>query len=149
MCNNIVCSQSRMGVVFVMSALVSCVSMADGIEITSFSGDGSVSWTCPSNGASIYRVEWTPSLGRNWTNFAGAAATLDGMVPTGAEMNATVPMFYRVVADVADYMVVDVAAGPLASNYPVSYLPRVPAGGWTDEYKTTKLLLRAYRQGPS
>jgi formylglycine-generating enzyme required for sulfatase activity len=34
------------------------------------------------------------------------------------------------------YMVIDL------KDYSVSYLPDVPAGGWTDEYKTEKLVLR-------
>ena len=41
-----------------------------------------------------------------------------------------------------DYLVVDLSAGPSVSNYPVSYLTGVPVGGWTDEHKTTKLVLR-------
>ncbi len=45
------------------------------------------------------------------------------------------------------YLVVDLSAGPTASNYPVSYLSAVPSGGWTDEYKTTKLVLRRIPAG--
>jgi formylglycine-generating enzyme required for sulfatase activity len=45
------------------------------------------------------------------------------------------------------YMVVDLSGGPSASSYPVSYLDAVPAGGWTDEYKTTKLVLRKIPEG--
>jgi len=45
------------------------------------------------------------------------------------------------------YMVVDLSAGADAASYPVSYLPDVPAGGWTDEYKTTKLVLRRIEAG--
>ena len=40
------------------------------------------------------------------------------------------------------YMVVDVSAGPSAASYPVSYLMDVPPGGWSDEYKTGKVVLR-------
>lgn len=40
------------------------------------------------------------------------------------------------------YCVIDISAGPDAEQYPVSYLEDVPKGGWTDEYKTTKLVLR-------
>ena len=52
----------------------------------------------------------------------------------------------------APYLVVDLSEGANATNYPVSYLPAVPQGGWTDEYKTTKLVLRlippgTYRMG--
>jgi len=46
-----------------------------------------------------------------------------------------------------DYLVIDLAGGPSATNYPVSYPGAVPAGGWTDEYKTTKLVLRRIPAG--
>ena len=47
----------------------------------------------------------------------------------------------------APYMVVDLSGGVDALSYPVSYLSQVPAGGWTDEYKTTKLVLRLIPPG--
>jgi len=40
-----------------------------------------------------------------------------------------------------DYLVIDLSAGLSAASYPISTLSTVPAGGWTDEYKTTKLVL--------
>ena len=40
------------------------------------------------------------------------------------------------------YMVIDLSGGANASSYPVSYLDAVPSGGWSDEYKTTMLVLR-------
>lgn len=45
------------------------------------------------------------------------------------------------------YCVVDLSAGPNAAKYPVSYLAAEPKGGWTDEYKTTKLVLRRIEPG--
>ena len=55
---------------------------------------------------------------------------------------------FRVTADDWGlYMVVDLSGGPSAPSYPVSYLHAVPAGGWTDEYKTTKLVLRRIPAG--
>ena len=45
------------------------------------------------------------------------------------------------------YCVVDLSAGPKAEKYPVSYLNAEPNGGWTDEYKTTKLVLRRIEPG--
>ena len=47
----------------------------------------------------------------------------------------------------ADYCVIDLSGGANATNYPVSYLPAEPAGGWTDEYKMTKLVLRRVEAG--
>ena len=45
------------------------------------------------------------------------------------------------------YMVVDLSGGPDAENYPISYLNGVPEGGWTEEYKTTKLVLSKIEAG--
>ncbi len=46
------------------------------------------------------------------------------------------------------YCVVDLSAGPNASSYPVTYMADPPAGGFnTDEYKTTKLVLRRIDPG--
>ena len=47
----------------------------------------------------------------------------------------------------APYMVVDLSGGVDALSYPVSYLSSVPAGGWTDEYKGDKLVLRLIPPG--
>ncbi len=35
----------------------------------------------------------------------------------------------------------------MATNYPVTYLNDVPPGGWTDEYRTTKLVMRRISAG--
>ena len=40
------------------------------------------------------------------------------------------------------YCVLDLSAGAEESSYPVTYLDAVPSGGWTDEYKTSKIVLR-------
>ena len=45
------------------------------------------------------------------------------------------------------YCVIDLSAGPFASKYPVSYLNAEPKNGWTDDYKTTKLVLRRIEPG--
>lgn len=49
------------------------------------------------------------------------------------------------------YMVIDLSAGTTeegtGTRFPISYLTAVPKGGWTDEYKTTKLVLRRIPAG--
>ena len=45
------------------------------------------------------------------------------------------------------YMVVDLSEGPTAERYPVAYLNGIPEGGWTEEHKTTKLVLRLVPPG--
>ena len=45
------------------------------------------------------------------------------------------------------YMVIDLSGGTNATNFAVTYLDSVPEGGWTEEYKTTKLVLRKIQPG--
>jgi formylglycine-generating enzyme required for sulfatase activity len=45
------------------------------------------------------------------------------------------------------YMVIDLAKGPRAGSYPVRFIGSAPPGGWTDEFKTTKLVLRRIPSG--
>ena len=63
----------------------------------------------------------------------------------GASINSEDVVFTVSYSD-ALYLVVDLSAGQVGS-YPVSYVPSAPSGGWTDEYKTTKLVLRLLPAG--
>jgi uncharacterized repeat protein (TIGR02543 family) len=45
------------------------------------------------------------------------------------------------------YLVVDLAEGPEASTYPVTRLSVPPGGDWTEDFKTTKLVLRRIEPG--
>ena len=45
------------------------------------------------------------------------------------------------------YMVIDLYGGLTVPKFNVTYMDSVPAGGWTDEYKTTKLVLRKITAG--
>ena len=45
------------------------------------------------------------------------------------------------------YMVIDLSGGKDAVTNDVTYLDAVPDGGWTDEYKTTKLVMRYIEPG--
>lgn len=46
-----------------------------------------------------------------------------------------------------DYLVIDVSGGQAAATWPVSHLKQVPEGGWGDEYKTDKIVLRKVNAG--
>lgn len=48
-----------------------------------------------------------------------------------------------------EYCVVDISKGDLVNEYSVSYTEARPAGGWTDEYKTSKIVLRKIEAGLS
>lgn len=45
------------------------------------------------------------------------------------------------------YCVIDLSGGSNAAEWPVSSLSAMPTDGWTDEYKTTKLVLRRIEAG--
>ena len=76
-----------------------------------------------------YRMTW--KVTDDYPNFHSTAFTVKMIALTGA----------------APYMVVDLSGGVDALSYPVSYLASVPEGGWGDEYKTTKLVLRLIPPG--
>ena len=80
-----------------------------------------------SNGT--FRMTW--KVTDDYPNFNSTAFTIKMIALTGS----------------APYMVVDLSGGVNAFSYPVSYLSSVPEGGWGDEYKTTKLVLRLIPPG--
>ena len=65
-------------------------------------------------------------------------------VPNRRLANVSFAVYAKIIGeeDTATYMVIDLSGGANATSYPVSYLTGVPSGGWTDEYKSTKLVLR-------
>ncbi len=65
------------------------------LEITSFSGNGQLSWSDPAGtGTNNYAVQWASSLGGPWMSWLEADSLLNGL---GASGTVTVPMFYRVM----------------------------------------------------
>ena len=40
------------------------------------------------------------------------------------------------------YIAIDLSGGTAATHYPIEYLDEIPGGAWSDEYKTSKLVLR-------
>ena len=51
------------------------------------------------------------------------------------------------VPEDAQYLVVDVSSGSQSASYPVEYLPSMPIGGWSDVYKTSKIVFRRIKAG--
>ena len=75
---------------------------------------------------------------------------VDGLDLVSSNVTATVSLVRRGSASTATeglYCVIDLSGGPDVTRWPVSYLSAVPSGGWTDEYKTTKLVLRRIEAG--
>ena len=85
--------------------------------------------------AGTHRVTWNPAA--------------DGISIISTNILVTVSLV-RVSSTPATpnlYYVIDLSGGPDAVNYPVTTLSAMPTGGWTDEYKTTKLVLRRIEPG--
>ena len=146
----------KASITIVIAAWISIFALegrGQNLEITSFREGGEVCWTSSITGVLEYCVQGSDVIASGfWTN------DLIGIFSTGSTMSVIVPVplvrrFYRLTAvtNICDasyaYLVVDLTDGPSATSYPESYLTAIPAGGWTDEYKTTKLVLRRIPAG--
>ena len=105
----------------------------------------------------VYELYWTTNL--NAWNYAEYAGETAGPVAAGGDFGVLDeegkgPGFYRVEQKVPKFLVVDMSGGPDAASWPVSELDGFPGGGWSPEggwsnaYKTTKLVLRRIPAGP-
>jgi formylglycine-generating enzyme required for sulfatase activity len=84
--------------------------------------------------------------------YAETLASLKGSAATNATVVAASPAPAMVTGKPAGkqdlYMVIDLSRGTKAAKgYPVTYFADVPKGGWNDEYKTDKLVLRRIEPG--
>jgi formylglycine-generating enzyme required for sulfatase activity len=102
--------------------------------ITGLSNDGMLTWSNAAMGVTGW-VQRATTLGgiSNWVNYASYTVTNTVMVG-------------RIFAQ-PDYLVIDLSGGSNATSYPVQHLSGVPANGWTDEYKTSKLVMRRIAAG--
>jgi len=69
------------------------------------------------------------------------------LLVTAATALAAALLVTAATAPAGDYLVIDLSGGTGARRYPVIKLQTVPPGGWTDEHKTTKLVLRKIPKG--
>ena len=53
----------------------------------------------------------------------------------------------RMEPDYKRYMIIDLSEGSSATRYPIAYTNCPPVGGWTDEHKRTKIVLRKVDAG--
>jgi formylglycine-generating enzyme required for sulfatase activity len=102
-----------------------------------------VSLTLRTNSGGLFRTGYT---------FTGWNTLPDGNGADYAEggtyaANAAVTLYAKWARLEGTYMVIDLSSGSASTHYPVMYLSDVPAGGWTDTYKTTKLVLRRVSEG--
>lgn len=77
-----------------LGVVASGTVMADPV-ITSFQGNGELTWTNAVNTNAAYRIEWAPSLTGNWSRTFQNPGLMEAH--TNTMFAADVPMFYRVV----------------------------------------------------
>lgn len=119
----------------------SCVADENGEFIIRFSGEK----------GKLYALQRTSVLGESavWHIVTSILAERDGEM----ELKSFPPEnwergFFRVVeVEKETYLIVDMSRGQDADHWPMSYILGVPDDGWTDEYKTTKLVLRRIEPG--
>ena len=80
-------------------------------------------------------------------NFRGSGTVASGTRAASGHRESGVPAASEKQSN-ALYCVIDLSTGPSASRYPVKWLATPPPGGFnTDEYKTSKLVLRRIEPG--
>ncbi len=111
-----------------------------------------VSVAITDNGTAVPATSLTGNVGAGIAPGAGKRMVWDAGADWSGQFSESVRV--SVTADdgttpvvAGDYMVIDLSGGPSASSYPVSYLNAVPSGGWSDTYKTTKLVMRKIPAG--
>ena len=109
------------------------------------SKDAGTTWDVPCASVSGNGIgpEVTPGTGKEIVWDAGA----DWNGQWSNQMQVEITATAGAAPASGEYLVVDLSPGPEAPEYPVSYLAEVPDGGWTDVYKTTKLVLRRIPAG--
>ncbi len=123
------------GMIVVLLACVIPANASD-ILIESFDRNGEITFNeIPQ--ATGYRVEWAPAPGQVWTS---SWDTLTGLHPTGSGVvTATVPMVYRVLADISPTGFVMVTKGTFTMGSPTD-----EPGRGTDETQHEVTLTRDF-----
>ena len=134
------------------AALWAMPAAGGGLKLTGIETESGVRVTGTGGTAgNRYDLQWTENLGAAlpWETVGSGLAKDDGTFGIVDEaLNG--PGFYCVRANAPEadtYLVVDMSGGPSAAKWPVTELASIPDGGWTDEYKTGKLVLRRIPAG--
>ena len=81
-----------------------------------------------------------------WENHVAAASETIAFSPgwatdAGTDAEAVVKIA-KARKSKPKYIAIDLSGGTSAAKYPVEYFDEIPGGAWSDEYKTSKLVLR-------
>jgi hypothetical protein len=136
---------TRITIASIAIALTRFAALAQQPVITSFPGNGQLTWT-NSPATNAFTVQWAPALAGPWSS---TWQPLDSLVVTGAQTTVAVPMFYRVAKgfSLASQRGIWILNGPLSFGQNVSvyyiaqddgiisesaaFLPGGPAGFFT------------------
>lgn len=95
------------------------------------------------------KMGYEPLIGGNLMDYVRKATRKELWWNTGTQsciiQTSTKPM--NLYLGEKAYCVIDVSGGPDATSYPITYLDTEPVNGWSDEFKTTKILLRRCEAG--
>ena len=80
-----------------------------------------------------------------WDSAASSAPTAQWLLENSGKLQFTVVT--EAAEQPAEYLVIDLSGGPGAESWPAKRIAGKPLNGWTDEYKTTKLVLRRIMAG--
>ena len=80
-------------------------------------------------------------------SFDAAIASLSGDEDTSVQGFAIDKPSAKPGAQEEEYLVIDISGGQAAATWPVEKLSGVPEGGWSDEYKKDKIVLRKVNGG--
>jgi formylglycine-generating enzyme required for sulfatase activity len=134
--------------------LLPAVNIMGQAVITSFQGNGQLSWTNTVNPSAIYRVEWAPQAGGPWHSFTYQPIHMIDAFSNTVFM-VSVPMFYRIVMttnqipqgmvwiDGGEFIMGDTEGVSEPSALPVH--TNWISGFWMDEMEVTKALWDSVR----
>ena|GEM_PF-3288354 len=110
-----------------------------------------VSVSLTAGGAELPAVTLTGDIGADITPGIGKCITWDAGADWPGnfadDVVAAVTVSGTADAPAAEYLVFDLSGGTGAASYPATTLNAEPDGGWVDEHKTTKLVLRKIPAG--
>jgi formylglycine-generating enzyme len=133
--------QTRWMIVSATTWFLATTCMGQGPVMSSFQGNGRLSWTNSVNSNALYRVEWAAQAGGPWFRSFDNIGSMDGRSAAG--FTVAVPMFYRVVMATnqppvgmvwIDHGDVELGQPGIATPVHTNYI----SGFWMDATEVTK-----------
>ena len=118
-----------------MKKLISCVLCISWLTMSAIAATGvSPEFKMDLSGMGPWEVRTAAATEAIRYSSTWATNALDG--------GKAVVKVYPVKREKPKYIAIDLSGGAAATRYPIEYLDEIPGGSWSDEYKTSKLVLR-------